>query len=140
MPNGTWRPSAAQRKRYNRQVVLRRQQDPKVRERFNATARRYNRKLKHEALAAYSGGKPIRCICCKEADERFLTIDHKNDDGAAHKRKLGLPKSNGRPFYQVLKNAGYPKNAPLQIACYNCNCGRRINGGVCPHTERNDIR
>lgn len=28
---------------------------------------------------------------------------------------------------------GFPDE--LQLLCFNCNCGRQRNGGVCPHVD-----
>ncbi|GAG17890.1 unnamed protein product, partial [marine sediment metagenome] len=42
--------------------------------------RRSRRKLKVDALNAYSNNNP-RCICCNEKEIEFLCLDHINDDG-----------------------------------------------------------
>lgn len=68
-----------------------------------------------------------RCVCCGECNRLFLTIDHVDNDGSVHREKYG----SGTPFYKWIKSNGYPDS--LQILCYNCNCGRARNGGVCPH-------
>lgn len=120
---------------YGLQQKLRRKADPVVRERYNATARRSRLTLKLEALIAYGEDGAVRCVCCGELNVAFLTLDHVNNDGAAHKRTLGHLKTNGSPFYQRLKTLGWPTDPPIQVMCFNCNCGKRINGGVCPHKE-----
>lgn len=68
------------------------------------------------------------CACCGEREIVFLTVDHKNNDGAAHRRSLGIPA--GFKFYRWLVDAGFP--ADLQLLCYNCNCSKQ-RVGECPH-------
>ena len=91
-------------------------------------------RVKEQAMAAYGG--PV-CACCNELDTRFLTLDHVNNDGADHRRALGngQNKRAGWGFYAKLKALGWPTDPPLQVLCYNCNNGKRVNGGVCPHKE-----
>lgn len=81
--------------------------------------------LRSEVIAAYGG----KCVCpnCPETNEKFLTIDHINNDGAAHKRQIGRA-----GLYRWLKQNGFPEG--FQVLCWNCNCGRAVYG-VCPHGE-----
>ena len=71
------------------------------------------------------------CACCGEANPIFLTLDHINNDGAEHRKSMG-----GRSGYnlhrQVVAN-NFPSG--FQILCYNCNCGRARNNGICPHNK-----
>ena len=67
------------------------------------------------------------CACCGEANKKFLSIDHINNDGAAHYRQD--PKAMNLARWLVKHN--FPTG--FQILCYNCNCGRHYNDGVCPH-------
>lgn len=69
-----------------------------------------------------------RCLCCGESEPRFLTIDHVNGDGRQHRLELGG--SNRRLLLDIIRR-GFP--AEYQVLCFNCNCGRQRNGGVCPH-------
>ena len=77
------------------------------------------------------GGK---CNCCGESNPLFLTIDHVNNDGYKHrgrndgKYKIG---SFSGHYYKTIIKAGFPDD--LQLLCYNCNCGRARNKGICPH-------
>lgn len=84
--------------------------------------------IKREVMYAY--GK--ECYCCGEADLRFLTLDHVNDDGVSHRR---IAKSRGISFYYWLKMNKCPTDVELRVSCFNCNCARRSNLGVCPHEE-----
>ena len=67
------------------------------------------------------------CACCGEDEERFLCVDHINNDGAAHRAMVGTGVNRW-----VVKN-GYPEG--FQILCFNCNVGRQLNKGVCPHVK-----
>ena len=82
-------------------------------------------KLRHEVIAAYGG----QCACCGEKNHYFLTMDHPANDGAQHRRETGC--GAGVKFYRWLRKRGYPQD--FQLLCWNCNCGKRDNGGVCPH-------
>jgi hypothetical protein len=77
------------------------------------------------AVIALYGGK---CQCCSESNISFLTIDHVNRDGAKE-RKLGP--NGGFNFYRRLLKMG--RQDKYQILCFNCNLGRELNGGICPH-------
>ena len=98
-----------------------RAEDP---ERANASTRKSFRKLRDEVIDGYGG----KCSCCGETEPRFLTLDHVNNDGAEHRREVGR---NTYQMHRFAKANGYPPS--LQVLCFNCNCGRRVNGGVCPH-------
>ena len=87
---------------------------------------KYRAKLKQQVLNHY--GRV--CACCGEANEKFLTIDHANDDGAEHRRKIGR-QSNALHLFIIRE--GFPSY--FQVLCWNCNSGRHNNGGVCPHLE-----
>src|ERR1041385_1812716 len=45
----------------------------------------YRQRLKQQVLAHYG----TRCVCCGERNPRLLTLDHIQDDGAAHRRTVG---------------------------------------------------
>jgi len=99
------------------------------RERFRQAKKKYNRKLKRVVLNYYGN----KCICCGEQIIQFLTIDHINGNGCRHRKKLGV--SSGSDFYKWLIDNNFPGG--FQILCFNCNCGKSVNGGICPHKERN---
>lgn len=94
-----------------------------------AVVARNDRKVKQEAIEQYGG----KCECCGESRFEFLTIDHKDGDGAAHRREM-----NFGSVYRWLKRNGYPKDK-FRLLCFNCNCARGFFG-YCPHeTERMEI-
>ncbi len=70
------------------------------------------------------------CPHCDETILEFLTLDHVNNDGAAHRKELGWRKG-GQALYPLLKKLGFPDG--FQVLCFNCNCGR--GRGVCPHVK-----
>lgn len=68
-----------------------------------------------------------RCVCCGENEAKFLTLDHKNNDGAEHRREIGYNRTHIISW--ILKN-NYPDR--IQLLCYNCNCAKGVYG-KCPH-------
>lgn len=96
----------------------------------NSEARAHRARLKWVVFQAYGGQK---CSCCGETNFDFLTIDHINGGGCQHLKSL-----NGK-LYDWLKRNNFP--AGYRVLCWNCNCGRRINGGICPHESmREQVR
>ena len=79
--------------------------------------------LKAEVINAYGG----KCACCGEAHVEFLTIDHTQGDGAAHRAKCG----KGRGIYRDIVKQGFPKDK-YQCLCLNCNIALGFYG-YCPH-------
>lgn len=71
------------------------------------------------------------CACCGEPDVRFLTVDHIDNNGAAHRQENKL-NTGVRTYYFLIRN-NFPKD--FQLLCWNCNCGKQHNGGVCPHKQ-----
>lgn len=100
-------------------------------EKSNAQRRRHTQNLKAQAYAAYGGAK---CACCGESRILFLTLDHVHNDGAEWRRKHfggNKGKGSGVATYEWCKRNGYP---PIfQVLCWNCQQGKRFNGGICPH-------
>jgi hypothetical protein len=77
-------------------------------------------------FAAYGGAV---CACCGETTRKFLTFDHINNDGAAH-RKSDPSAGN---LVNWLKTNDFPEG--FQVLCFNCNYGKKVNGGICPHKD-----
>lgn len=90
-------------------------------------ARERRRMLRLEFLAEYGG----KCQCCGEANEVFLTLEHKNRDGKAHRKAQGNSPSS---LLADLKRRGWPKDA-YEILCFNCNRAMWALG-ECPHGHR----
>jgi len=70
------------------------------------------------------------CVCCGEEDIRFLTLDHIEENGSAHRKELKKQKTT---IYGWLVKNNFPEG--FQILCYNCNTGKSLNSGICPHKK-----
>jgi hypothetical protein len=82
--------------------------------------------VKNKVFNAYGG---FICKCCGETEKSFLSIDHINNDGNLERRKKLY--SGGCGFYYYLKKNNYPTG--YQVLCMNCQWGKALNNGVCPH-------
>lgn len=74
-----------------------------------------------------------QCACCGELEEKFLSIDHINNDGFKQRQYVNGKRnswSSYRVYCHILRN-NYPTD--LQLLCMNCNYGKKQNGGKCPH-------
>lgn len=97
---------------------------PTCRDRTKAWDRDKLQKLRTQFLQMYGGA----CTCCGEENRPFLTLDHVRSDGAQDRRKRGV--------YAIYRRAVKTYDPTThQILCFNCNCGRAQNGGICPHQE-----
>lgn len=99
------------------------------RERVAANARIRTQLIKAEVIDHYGGS----CACCGESQLVFLTIDHPEGNGAAHRRAI-FGDSVGRAgerFYRWLKRNGLP--AEFRVLCWNCQ--HASFRGECPHEE-----
>lgn len=76
-----------------------------------------------KVLAAYGS----MCACCREKEQQFLEVDHSASDGSEHRSKIGAAH-----LYCWVISRGFPKEG-LRLLCSNCNEGRHVNGGTCPH-------
>lgn len=65
-----------------------------------------------------------KCTCCGELDVRFLTIEHIL--GQVGKKKQGSHRSYNHAIKEYRPDL-------YEILCYNCNCAKFRNGGICPH-------
>lgn len=83
------------------------------------------RAARAEVLRAYGGEQPA-CSCCGESEPVFLALDHIAGGGGKHRQETG-----GGGFFSWLKRNNYPSG--IRLLCHNCNMGRQINGGECPH-------
>jgi hypothetical protein len=81
----------------------------------------HDEQLKLECFEAYGGAV---CICCGERILAFLTLDHVENNGCDEV-------VSGRKLYAKLRKLNYPKG--FRVLCFNCNSGRALCSGVCPH-------
>jgi len=117
-------------------------------EKFKASQKAAYYQTRLEALRHYSGLQIPECKCCHESMFEFLTIDHINGDGAAHRREIGMAQGDpaqvqrqgqkvtmgGNGFVYWLKKNNWPEG--FQVLCMNCNMAKRQNS-ECPHQTRN---
>lgn len=92
-------------------------------------SRQYYAELKAQVIKAYGSA----CACCGEAEPKFLSIDHKDGGGSAHRSKVTHGVSGG-PFYCWLRRNGFPQK-DFQLLCNNCNVAKH-RYGICPHQEK----
>ena len=85
-------------------------------------SRRSRVKIKETVLTHYGHA----CVCCGITDSDLLCFDHIHNDGAAFRAE-----TIRGPIGPWLIRNDFPDD--IQLMCFNCNDGRRINGGICPH-------
>jgi len=88
----------------------------------------YVKKIKDKVFDNYGR----TCVCCGEDIKEFLTIDHIDGNGTKHRKKI-----NNNLYIWLVKN-NFPKG--FQTLCFNCNWGKHINGGICPHQEKKNSK
>ena len=101
-------------------------EDPELhQQRARESQARGRAKLREELLAAYGG----TCACpkCPETNPAFLTLEHVNGDGKAHRLRAGSH------TYADLRRQGWPQQG-YTLLCWNCNAATR-HGKTCPHLD-----
>lgn len=89
---------------------------------FEKGSIRLKSKRKEVRLRVISHYSPnLKCQCCGESHYEFLTIDHMNNDGAEHRREIGI--GGGRLYEWLIKN-NFPEG--YQVLCWNCNMSKSI--------------
>jgi hypothetical protein len=83
----------------------------------------YRLRERLKTIEAYGG----KCECCGETRREFLSIDHIDQKGAAHRRH----DHGAGPIDAVLKKLGYPTDN-FRLLCMNCNFALGKHG-YCPH-------
>jgi hypothetical protein len=97
------------------------------RERYNQAKSEYRFKIKVAAINYYSKGAMCCAICGFSNDLDALCLDHINDDGAAHRKELGISNRSavsGTTIYERLKAQGWMEG--LQVLCANCNMVKEL--------------
>lgn len=82
-------------------------------------------KLRMKVIEGYGG----ECCCCGEIEPCFLQLDHVNNDGHIERRQT----TNAERVYRTAIKEGFPDR--YQLLCANCNFGKFMNNGVCPHKD-----
>ena len=113
-----------------RKAELNRNWIAKHRVRYNEAKSEYRFKLKIAALTHYSKGTLCCALCGFDEDVDGLCLDHIADDGAEHRRGLGVGSMTsvgnraGTTLYERLKALGWM--AGLQVLCFNCNAIKEV--------------
>lgn len=92
--------------------------------------RRKHAETRRRCIVEYGGV----CVCCGETDYKFLTLDHIKDRREDPNGERIAGGRGGQPLYAWCIRNDFPPG--LRVLCYNCNCGRAANHGVCPHEEQ----
>jgi hypothetical protein len=79
--------------------------------------------LKNAVINVLTDGEGT-CRWCGQGDQDVLTIDHMNNDGAAHRREFGGKHFTGRNIYRWIVQNDYPPG--FQVLCCNCNTKKEI--------------
>jgi len=80
-------------------------------------------RVKLEVFTHYCKGKPVCCEKdCDIDDIDMLCLDHKDDDGAEHRRKVGA--KSGIFMYEWAQRNNYPKM--FQVMCWNHNIKKQM--------------
>lgn len=82
-------------------------------------------KMRMQVINAYGGA----CVCCGESELPFLTVEHVNGGGRAHRKEVGGSSS----LYRNIIQQGFPDK--FTILCMNCNFASR-GGRTCPHKKK----
>lgn len=90
--------------------------------RFLLNMKAYRRNLKRKLIAGYGS----KCTCCGESTLEFLTLEHLNGDGQAHRKAM---KSSQGTYRDIIARNFPPE---YTVLCMNCNHAKRF-GNICPH-------
>lgn len=85
----------------------------------------WKEKLYNEFYKMYGN----KCACCGETEKKFLTIDHINNDGHIERS------INKNSVLKLIRESLLFKRNDIQVLCWNCNCGKQRNNGICPHKQ-----
>lgn len=114
---------------YSRYQQSKKEWNTNNREQVKQKQREKNHQNRKIIIEHYSNGS-MCCSCCGEKEYVFLTIDHINGGGTQHRKEV--PASNLARW--LIKN-NFPNG--YDVLCFNCNCGKHKNGGICPHKNIN---
>ena len=116
-------------KEYNRKYSIEHKEEIRERNKQNTDRNKETKRsqrIKSKILIFEHYGGCV-CNCCGETNLEFLSIDHINNDGASHRRKL---KESGTNLYHWIVKNNYPPG--FRVLCFNCNHSMG-HYGYCPH-------
>jgi len=70
-----------------------------------------------------------KCTCCGETEEQFLSLDHVHNNGSDERKRM----DRSTIYRKALKSQ---PSGDYQILCWNCQRGKYLNGGICPHKSK----
>ncbi len=109
---------------------------PVMRKVWNERTRNKRAEIKELVFNHYGGWI---CACCGETERLFLSLDHINNDGADFRRMISGEQHKGGGYHSYIWLLRHDFPAGHQVLCANCQFGKRMNEGVCPHeARRND--
>ena len=92
--------------------------------------RESHRRARIGVMLHYCPDGILKCACCGETEVKFLSLDHIDGGGNAHRREIGRGPT---AIFGWLKRNNYPPG--FQVLCHNCNMAKGFYG-VCPHQEK----
>lgn len=101
----------------------------KNKDKIRSYRKKRRNKIKQKVIDLYGG----QCSCCGETIIQFLTMDHIEGGGSRDRRKsknhIDIWRSMVKEYHEDSINA----KKKYRVLCFNCNCGRVLNNGICPH-------
>lgn len=90
-----------------------------------------SKKQKHQELRlAALSSVGLECVCCKETQLEFLSLDHINGGGRQHRKSVG----DSQKLYRQILTSSEIKSL-FQTLCHNCNLAKGFYG-TCPHQRK----
>jgi hypothetical protein len=111
------------RKHISRESARRIRKTVDGKQRANLNARKHTKRRRVMIVKLFGG----KCVCCGESHIEFLSIQHKNNDGAEHRRRIGM----GGTYNWIRKNTEEAKKT-MELMCMNCNSSLGFFH-YCPH-------
>ena len=113
---------------------------PEAAERHRIKTRTWQARKRQADKAAVIAAYGSKCKCCGESEPMFLCVDHVDDDGAAHRERIGYGRTtdgrrrvgSGSIIYAWLVANQFPEG--FQLLCANCNLAKQSGG--CPHKRQ----
>ena len=83
-------------------------------DRTNKNSKRQTQEYRQKVIEAYGGA----CMCCGITVEKYLQLDHVNNDGNVHRKQIRRYNNGGLSYSWACQN-GFPPI--LQLLCANCH-------------------
>lgn len=109
--------------------------DPGYRSRHRENMRAYHQKRKLVFLRKIG---ELKCEICGCEEPRFLTIAHRDNNGAEHRSKLNVTSIAAGWLPKATKEE--IREANLGIQCFNCNCSRLSENELLPIVDKDHRR